>query len=205
MRPVAGRGESVGRPPCRRRRRAPGTTPLPLRATLRTARRAKTAPLRSWPRAGARSSLSVGSGVADGGSTPRRIAWTLVPPNPIDVTPASGMAAATRPRLDGRLDTQLEPIEIDGGVDLVEVKRRHELSVLDAQGRLDQAQHARCRVEMPDVRLDRSDATRPVGRPCRHDDAEGLGFHRVTLGRARSVELYVVHRLRARCPPLRKP
>ncbi len=76
------------------------------------------------------------------------------------------------------------------------MKRRHELAVSDAQGGLDQPQHARRGIEMSDVGLDRSDTTRSVGWPGRHDDAEGLGLHRVTLRRPRSMKLHIVHRLR---------
>ena len=102
-----------------------------------------------------------------------------------------------RPGLVTGLDAQAELVKRNVRVRLLEVETRRDLSVLHAQGRLDQARDSRRGLQVADVGLGGADEQRPVGGAAGAEHAPQRGcLDAVAERRAGAVELDVGDLLR---------
>ncbi len=98
--------------------------------------------------------------------------------------------AGPRPlaRLGQQLDRALSPVHVRGRLGDVQRLRQH--TVPHRHDDLDDARHARCSLGVPQVRLDRAEPERPVGRALAAvGGQQRLGLDRVAQGGAGAVRL----------------
>src|ERR1051326_5451457 len=75
---------------------------------------------------------------------------------------AQRLAIGAQPRSELIVDEERSAVEVDARIRLVEVQTRRQHAMLEREDCLDQAGHARRRIEMPNIGLDRPERAEPT-------------------------------------------